>query len=203
MQSYRSEHPNHVHQLSVCVSKHYWFTNDNILRYQQKKLEVPLAKCGESKKNHLVHYVLRDHCSGVIYAEVCSSRDLNNLDGFLFRAWSRKEEYTFCGIPEHLTIPKTIESVFPEIKGRVSLLGVIFPKVTSGFQSGIRDIKSLESFMSFYLDKPFCELQESMQKISRCFSSEKSRTGNESKIQLWENGINTVNIPSESWLEIA
>lgn len=145
MQTYRSLHPNHIHQLTVSVSKHYWITNEGLLKYQHKKMEVSLDKIKRSKKNHLILYIVRNHCSGVVYSEVSTSRKNIHLTEFLYRAWNKKNDFAFCGIPELLTVPKAIEKVFPGILESISLLGVQFPKVTSGFQAGAGDVKILDA----------------------------------------------------------
>ncbi len=83
IQRYRSLHPNHVHQLTVSVSTHYWITKNGILKYQQKAMETNLSKLKDASKAHLVHFIIRDHCSGVVYSEVAKSDNLPPLDAFL------------------------------------------------------------------------------------------------------------------------
>lgn len=142
MQSYKSLHPNHVHQLTVSVSKHYWVTKEGVFKYQAKPLEVSLDRIDDSKKIHLIHYVIRDHTTGVVYAEAGLSNDLIPLSEFLFRAWSEKKDFAFCGIPELMTIPKTVEKAFPNLLKAIALLGIRFPQVTSGFQAGVGGYKN-------------------------------------------------------------
>lgn len=201
MQEYRTLYPNHAHQLTVSVSKHYWITNDGILKYQNKKMEVTLDKVGHSPKNHLIHFILRDHCSGAVYSEVTSSRSILSLSKFLYKAWSQKEDYVFCGIPELLTIPKTVEAVFPEIKEKVMSLGIECPQVTSGFQAGVRDVKTIEEYMKFFANLSFIDNHSSLNKIYSYISSKDARIGKQSKIEMWRSNINSVTIPHESWLE--
>ncbi|OUR73756.1 hypothetical protein A9Q78_02695 [Methylophaga sp. 41_12_T18] len=203
MQSYRSLHPNHVHQLTVSVSKHYWITGEGILKYRHKKMEVALDKVESSKRNHLIHYIIRDHCSRVLYSEVASSKSNIDLQQFLFRAWSQKEGFAFCGIPELLTIPNTVQKAFPKIKEKVSQLGIKYLKVTSGFQAGVRDVKTLEEYMKFYAELPFTENHATLNETFNYVSTMQARTGKQSKLEMWQNNINTVSVPSESWLRIA
>ena len=200
MQRYRSLHPNHVHQLTVSVSKHYWLTNDRILKYQHKKMEISLDKVSTSNKNHLIHYIIRDHFSGVIYSEVATSTKNISLKEFIFRAWSQKGNFVFCGIPDYLTVPKTVEKAFPYIKQNIAQLGVKFPKVTSGFQAGVRDVKTIEEFMKFYTELPFEENHRKINDAYIVISTNDARTGNQSKLELWRNHIDAVTVPPASWL---
>jgi len=201
MQTYRSLYPNHTHQLTVSVSKHYWITNEGILKYQHKKMEVSLDKITRSKKNHLIHYIVRDHCSGVVYSEVSTSRKNITLTEFLYRAWNKKNDFAFCGIPELLTIPQIIEKLFPGILESISLLGVQFPKVTSGFQAGVGDVKTLEEYMKFYTEQLFENNHEKLNKTYTFIATMNARTGKQSKIDLWCNHVGSVRVPPASWLE--
>ena len=203
MESYRTLHPNHVHQLSVSASKHYWVTGSGIVKFQHKPMENSLDKLQNSKKCHLVHYVIRDHFSGVVYSEVTTSERMFSVEGFLFRAWSQKDGFIFCGIPDYLTVPKTVERAFPTIREQVSLLGVQFPKVTSGFQAGVRDVKTLEEYMKFFAERPLEEVQEQMNKVHVYLSTMGARTGKQTKLELWRSHIESVRVPPESWPKVA
>ena len=61
---YQSDYPNQVHQLIVSVSKHLYITARGEIRFQKKAFDVSLDKIGKLPKEHLVHYLLRDHYSG-------------------------------------------------------------------------------------------------------------------------------------------
>jgi hypothetical protein len=125
------------------------------------------------------------------------------LEAFLFRAWSQKDEFVFCGIPDLLTVPKTVERAFPNAKERVSLLGVHFPQVTSGFQAGVRDVKTLEEYMKFYAERPLNEVLEQLNKTYVYLSSMDARTGKRSKLEMWRQHIESVKVPPELWPNIA
>ncbi|WP_051284507.1 hypothetical protein [Desulforegula conservatrix] len=202
MQSYRSLHPNHVHQLTVSVSKHYWVTKDGTIKFQSKAIEMNLDKLSDSNKNHLIHYVIRDHFSGVVYSEIATSASIIPVEQFLFRAWSQKDGFVFCGIPDLLTIPKTVEKKFPQIKEKVSLLGVQFPQVTSGFQSGVRDVKTLEEYMKFYIEMSFKDVFERINKTYVFPSTMDARVGKQTKLEFWRKHIESVKLPPEVWLNI-
>lgn len=199
MKSYKSLYPNHAHQLTLSVSKHYWVTKTGVVKYQSKPFEIDLEKLDSSSKIHLVHYLLRDHCTGVVYTEVCTSDNLTLLIDFLFRAWSKKENFAFCGIPELLTIPNTIENKFPGIRKKVFELGVEQPKVTSGFQSGVRDIRTIEQIMPFYIDKIYSEIKNELNELHISLSTKMARNGRETKIEMWLNNVKDLMVPSEIW----
>lgn len=200
MKSYRTVYPNQVHQLSVAVSKHYWVTQGGVLKFQQKPMEVGLDKLQEASRRHLVHYLVRDHFSGVVYSEIALSGCLTQLDEFLYRAWSEKENFLFCGIPDYMTLPQTVERAFPGVRERVSSLGVLFPDVTSGFQSGVRDIRTIEENFKFYVDRPLEEVRDLMNVECIRISAMPSRDGRQTKLGVWRTGIETVSIPPASWL---
>jgi hypothetical protein len=85
--------------------------------------------------------------SGVFYGEVCSSLKLMPVEEFLNRAWSQKGEYIFCGIPGHLSIPKTVAETFPDIHDFIRRFGIETLEVTSGFQGGVRDVPTWENYL--------------------------------------------------------
>jgi hypothetical protein len=100
-----------------------------------------------SEKELVVHYLVRDHFSGAFYAEACSSLLLMPVENFLLRAWSKKDEYIFCGMPEYLSIPNTVAEAFPKLLPWVSSLDIELLEVTSGFQGGIRDVPTWENYL--------------------------------------------------------
>jgi hypothetical protein len=113
--TYQSEYSNQVHQLIVSVSKHLFVTKTGRLKFQQKAMDMNLSACSKDAKDHVVHYLIRDHYSGVFYAEIHSSSSLIPIEDFLYRAWSQKGEYLFCGAPDWMSIPRTVSEVFPAI----------------------------------------------------------------------------------------
>lgn len=92
---YQSNYSNEVDQLIVCVSKYLYAIRTGLIRYQQKAFDLSLAKVDKAEKEHLVHYLIRDHFSGVYYAEIHSCKALSPVEEFLFRAWSPKQDYPF------------------------------------------------------------------------------------------------------------
>jgi hypothetical protein len=199
--NYKSDYPNQVHQLSVSVSKHYYVTKAGKLKYQKKKQEVNLDNVTNSERIHVVHYVLRDHCSGLFYAELALSNGLIPVQEFLYRAWAIEKDYTFYGVPKMLAIPDTVEKKFPKIKERVAWLGIELIKVTSGFQGGIRDIKTIEQYIGFCegysIEKALTEIKGLYNFLNR----QKSRNGKDTKIDLWRNHVKELAAPRPEWLD--
>jgi hypothetical protein len=131
--NYQTNYPNEVHQLIVCVSKHLYVTKTGLIKNQQKSFDVSLEKLDKAEKEHLVHYLIRDHFSGVFYAEIHSGKSLIPVEECLFRAWSPKQGYPFHGMPECILVPKTVSDKFPSVNRLIGEYGIGPIDVTSGF----------------------------------------------------------------------
>lgn len=206
LQTYRTDYPNQVHQLSVSVSKHLYITKSGCLKFQSKPMDTSLGKPSKLDKTHVIHYLLRDHFSGVFYGEICSSSSLFPLEDYLLRAWSKKNEYIFCGIPEYLTVPKTVATIFPNIYQFLQSLEIQTIKVTSGFQGGVRDVKTWEEHIrwnAFAEDewKIFNQVQSKTTELSAELNNHISRF--DSKIRKWVNNIKLIKLPTGELCEIA
>ena len=200
---YQSDHTNELHQLMVSVSKHLLVTKAGRLKFQQKPMETKLSNLTQASKEHVVHYLIRDHFSGVFYAEIYSAFGLIPVEEFLFRAWSEKENYPFCGAPEYISIPKTVRDAFPAIDNLIDAYGIKAVQVTSGFQSGaIRDIKTWEHHICSEIR---CEEElEFLKAWTPAVTAEKSSdlngeySGRQSKIYKWDYGIRgPIKLPPE------
>jgi hypothetical protein len=174
-------------------------TKTGRLKYQHKPMEVHLENVKVSDRIHLVHYIVRDHCSGLFYAEMATSRNLLSIEQFLSRAWGKKSDYVFCGIPDLLTVPKTVEVVFPTAKSSVASLGVQFVEVTSGFQGGVRDIRTVEDWLKLACDIPIEIASLRAPQISEIMSRRKSRNGVDDKVSLWLKHPTPIRVPPERW----
>lgn len=201
---YQSDYANEVHQLAVSVSKHLLVLKNGRLTYQRKPVEINLAKLAGSSKQHAVHYLIRDHYSGVFYAEMCSSVVLTPVEEFLFRAWSRKEHYTFCGLPDYLSIPETVRDMYPSIDKLIRDYEIHPVRVTSGFQSGaIRDLKTWESHIDVQLR---CEASLQLMRawtptMTTAISSDLNGeyAGTQAKIYKWDYGVrDPIRLPPEA-----
>lgn len=197
-QTYQSDYPNQVHQLMVSVSRHLYLIKNSSVRFQKKKFEHNLANMHKSEKEQVVHYLIRDHFSGAFYAEATSSSQLIPVDQFLLRAWSKKQEYIFCGLPEYLSIPNTVAEAFPNLLSWVDSLGVKLLEVTSGFQGGIRDLPTWEEYLRMVFaigeETRLSEVQAKAARISNYLNSE--RGDRASKIDKWAYRVGAVRFPS-------
>lgn len=147
---YKSDCPNQVHQLLVTVSKHFHIGAKGQLRYQFKAMDVNLNNLEKSERELVVYYLLRDHFSGVFYAEITSGKKLISINDFILRAWLQKPDLIFCGVPENLMVTKIVENHFPEVSAILEQLNI--PKINppSGFASGMREITAWEKRVRFY-----------------------------------------------------
>jgi hypothetical protein len=109
-----TDHSNELHQLLISLSRHLYIAADGRVLYQKKPFDLSLEKVDQSPKNHLIHYLIRDHYSGHFYAEAGASRNLPSAEAFVFRAWSVKDKHSFQGMPETLSVPSTVARVFPQ-----------------------------------------------------------------------------------------
>lgn len=146
---YQSDYSNEVHQLIVSPSKHYYVTRSGTFKYQNKPFELELEKANKTNKTQIIHYLIRDHFSGLFYWEICSSDSPIPIYEFLFRAWSKKGHHPLYGMPDFLTVPKNVDSYFQGLINFIEKLGVTHIKVTSGFQGGVRDIRTIEDELKY------------------------------------------------------
>ena len=211
--TYQTKYPNEVHQVIVCVSKHLHVTKTGLIKHQQKSFDLSLAKVDKAEKEHLVHYLVRDHFSGVFYAEIHSGKALIPVEEFLFRAWSPKQNYPFYGMPECILVPKTVSDRFPSVNRLIREYGIGPIEVTSGFQSGtIQDVKTWESLVRQFSGlRGHSEIlqgwtPEFLQAWTPAICAEKSAWVNEglsnrdSKIEKWRQRATDLRVPpSEGW----
>ncbi|MGO9246564.1 MAG: hypothetical protein ACLPT4_07450 [Verrucomicrobiia bacterium] len=142
MNVYRSDYANQVHQLIVSISKHFYILKSGDLVHQWKPMEVKLPKAAQSSREHIVHYLIRDHFSGAFYAEMCSARAMVPVEEFLYRAWSKKENYFFCGLPFGAIIPNGI--LTDRILNLLENLEIRLKIPTAGFQTAVVSIRHWE-----------------------------------------------------------
>ena len=151
LQRYKTNQSNEVHQLVVCVSRHSYVTAGGKFQRQKKAFEVRLDKPESFTKRHIVHYLLRDHFSGLFYVELSDTKNIFPVHEFLYRAWSKKETHPLYGIPFGLTIPGTVRALWPDLVPRLKETTIEPIDVTSGFQGGVRDLRTWEDELHFGL----------------------------------------------------
>ena len=151
LQRYKTNQSNEVHQLVVAVSRHSYVTAAGRFQRQKKAFEVRLDKPETFTKRHVVHYLIRDHFSGLFYAELADTENIFPVHEFLYRAWSKKESHPLYGIPFGLTVPGTVRALWPELVSLLKEATIEAIDVTSGFQGGIRDLRTWEDELHFGL----------------------------------------------------
>lgn len=150
LQRYKTDESNEVHQLVVAVSRHCYVTAGGKFQRQKKVFEVRLDKPESFTKRHIVHYLLRDHFSGLFYAEITDTTNMFAVSEFLYRAWSKKEAHPLYGIPFGLTVPSTVRALWPDLVARLNEATIQPIDVTSGFQGGIRDLRTWENELHWF-----------------------------------------------------
>lgn len=194
---YSSPHPNYIHQLFVTPSKHLYVLKDRRLKWQDKAMEVQLDKVEEADKEHVVHYIVADHTSSAFYAELRASKTLITPIEFLTRAWAKKPDFFFHGVPEQLIVPTGISNKYPEINDWLKQLQVGLVPPPSGFYAGIHQVRNWEkdvaNTISFHdhLEKTPCTLDNLRPSIARTLQMANDREINRPGIrmtrkQLWE-----------------
>jgi len=195
---YQSNYSNEVHQLIVTPSKHYYVTSSGVFKYQKKPFELKLENVDQAKKIQIIHYLIRDHFSGLFYWEICSSDAPIPIYDFLFRAWSKKQHHPLYGIPDFMTVPKNVHLYFPILIRFIEKIGVTYIKVTSGFQGGVRDIRTIEDELKLagfdfvnphqsLKEPPFDLVLERVPEICKRFSDSLYRKS--SKTENWLSGL--------------
>lgn len=194
---YQSEYSNQVHQLVVSVSRHFWRTKSGEFKHQKKPFEVSLASLGKSEKNHLVHYLISDHFSGLFYMEIAVAPTLPSVTDFLLRAWSRKDMLPFCGLPEMLTVPKTVSDQFPDLLPWLAQNSVEVLPATSGFQAGVRDLRTWEQHLRYELAVNQPSTQAGLDQVTKhlCLELGSNDLFGTAKTERWHAGLGTLRFP--------
>jgi hypothetical protein len=197
---YRSPYPNYIHQLFITPSKHLYVLKDRRLKWQSKAMEVKLEGIEQADKEHVVHYIIADHTSAAFYAEVRTSRSLIEPSEFLIRAWRKKNDFFFHGIPEHVIVPNAISSKYPDLNAWLEQMQIGIVPPSSGFYAGIHQVrnweKSFSAVMSFheYLEKEPLTLDNMDACIAQTLQLANSREVNRgsnrlNRKQLWEMAV--------------
>lgn len=76
----------------------------------------------------------------------------------------------------------------------------MFPEITGGFQSGIRNVRTVEGNMGYVLDKPISEAKKFATWLAVYKSKEKSRNNQDTKIELWRKYVKPVREPPAVWV---
>lgn len=169
--TYRSDYPNHVHQLNFSISQNYYLLKSGEIKYQTKKFDVNWRNYEKTGKRHLVNILVRDHFSNCFYAEIHPIDKTPDIKDFLFNAWKEKEGFEFCGIPKNLILGKHILERFPNIMNFAAKVGLNVELAQNGFATGIRSIKDWESHIRFIIsyeqNRQIQDFQSNVEEICR------------------------------------
>lgn len=205
MKEYRTLYSNHVHLLLVSVSKHLYILKDRTLKYQKKKMEFSLKNLQKAERELVIHYLIFDHLSGLLYGEIHSSKRMIPVEEFLFRAWSKKANFEFCGLPTILSVPKTIEN--GELLNFITQLEIEPINPSGGFMGGVRHLNLWEkAVITHNLSYSFCnnqqlsfeELQRRNIEICIRLSQRKfNRNGVQlgPRVDVWESALRNIKLP--------
>lgn len=199
MQSYRSLGPNHVHQLMVAPSKHYYLGQDGLVKYQKKPFELSLEGLAQAKRQHMVMYVLRDHYSALQYAEVCFAPSFIALRTFLSRAWSDKSGTPLRGLPEILLTSRKVTDFFAQDIDAVASLGVRVLLATSGFQSGIKGALDVARHISPCIDRPPSHLSFWLARFNEFDAQRTLERARRTKADIWQARVGVVRELPPGW----
>lgn len=161
-------------------------------------MEITLQGLEKSDREHVIYYLLADHNSAAFYAEVHTSKTFQDPIDFLKRAWSKKEDFFFYGLPENLMLPAVVSARYPEIEPYLDSIKVGNFPPPSGFAAGIHHIKNWEkdivSAVQFdtFLTKAPCTLESLSKSIRYALvhgnEQEINRPGvHLSRREIWEN----------------
>lgn len=197
---YKTDYPNQVHQLLISLSRHIYVSKTGEIHFQKKPFDYNLRNVNGSSKIHIVHYILKDHYSGVFYAEICTHLDLIKAEEFLYRAWSKKENFPFCGMPHVLSVPKNVLEFAPGLTGLIDALKIKRFEPTSGYQAGIREIRTWEDEINFAIVftpslKSFDELKNKT--LELCIHLNNKGREKSSKISNWYENTEKVYLPPD------
>ena len=198
MKRYVSDYSNQLHQLIVTVSRHYYVTKEGKYKRQQKPFNVQLDTIPSNRK-HVIHFLIRDHFSGLFYAEITDSKNIPSVYEFLYRAWSKKAYHPMYGAPLGITIPQNIAKAWPGITDFIDELGITQVSATSGFQSGVRDIRTWEDRLKsgLYISGFPPDFSEVIEKSSAiCKQIALSSPKKASKEEVWRHNLRDILVPS-------
>ena len=193
---YQTPHPNFAHQLFVTPSKHVHALKDGRLKWQSKAMEVKLQGISNAEKEHVVYFLLADHCSAAFYAEVHSGRNLPTVRDFLGRAWRKKEDHFFHGLPLVVFVPKSVTQIEPDISAFIESCGAEQVEPESGFQAGVHQVRNFEKAFSscISLDATIADIGKYADEAMRWLNEPRHSRAGETRRQVWERGVALPNV---------
>jgi hypothetical protein len=197
MNQYETAYPNEVHQLLITASRHLYVTRDGRVRFQKKVIEGTWKKTKNESRQQVIHYIVRDHYSRAMYAELHTRSEQVAPDEFLWRAWSQKDDYPFCGMPDFLILPKSVYS--EALYNFIRELGIKIIKPKGGFMAGVWAFREWDRTLEFVYSFPyetlnsFKELQSKVPEIIRTHFDLSSDGTN--KLDVWQSNVRNLRMP--------
>jgi len=179
-----SRRVNESHQLLVSVSKHLYVLKSGAVTYQKKAMDVNLKNYRHTGREHILHYIVRDEASRMMYVELHDGSHPSPIMDFLCRAWKSKYNFYFEGMPRFLSVPDTIYA--EELGLSLDELGITPTKPESGFRAGVRGVRLWEEALTWFaLHYPgirnFAELRHYTE-----YLADELNTYDQARIGLWE-----------------
>jgi hypothetical protein len=185
---------NESHQLLVSVSKHLYVLRSGAVTFQKKAMDVNLKNYRRTGREHVIHYIVRDEASGMMYAELHSGQAPCPVMDFLCRAWREKHNFYFEGMPKELCVPETVYT--DDLGHALHALGIRATRPESGFRAGIRSVRSWEEALTWFaLHYPgirnFAELRHYTEHLAHDLNRY-----DEFRVALWEGDDAPKRLPS-------
>ncbi len=197
MRMYETSYSNEVHQLLITPSRHLYVLKDGRVKFQKRMIEGGLQESDKNSKDQIIHYILRDHFSLAMYAEIHTRAERVSIEQFLWNAWSKKNEYPFCGLPDFLILPKAISSA--AIDDFIHSLHIDVIRPTGGFMAGVRIFGKWDQVLNFVYSnsfdplRSFQELQSKvLETIQIYFESDPGLT---ERINVWQSNLRNLRLP--------
>ncbi len=126
VQSLRSLHPNHVHQVDPSLCVLYYLPNGRQAMMEADKFYKNKLSNYTKVKFKVWRYVIYDHTSSTIYARYVEAAGESpaNLFDFLMWAWGRQDGREFHGVPKILIWDKGSANTATAIKSLLEALDV-------------------------------------------------------------------------------
>jgi hypothetical protein len=84
----------------------------------------------------------------------------------------------------------------------IERMGVGMVDVTSGFQSGIGDLNTIENSIGYYVGEPVDQVATFLPRLCGWRAKDKLRTTGRTKIDVWREHVPAVRLLPKSWDEI-
>ncbi len=193
--SYVTEYPNQVHQFNIGFSKSFSVSSNRKLKFHYTSLRPRPEDMLSTHHHYVLFYLVRDHFSGLFFTEAYTAGENPNPVTFLAKAWKLKPKLRFSGIPDLLIIPHTTEKLYPNTIASISAMGIKTMLPTSGFQGGVRDLRTAEDFIRTGSGGPISNLSALIELQMLSLEQYSSHVPNRTKAELWDQYLRPQRFP--------